>query len=283
MIEGSHRRAVSVTALSMAVLFFVPGLCQARIDDGIQLKFWGGAGYHILSNLNDGLRGWNDGLEASPYAHIREGAFGPLHLGMETGGELIVNIGPRWAIGLGTGYLGVGRDDTRTVEYGEPATATTIYQDHLRTKARVIPIRLAGYWKFSSSSKISWSASAGMGYYFGSLDWDYQAGDYHEMWTGTSGVFGFHGEIAFEYRFLKGLAFVIEAGGMNVRFNNLSGDLLRNGESVNNAVLWSFEGGAFPFLEISAGKPSGASGEIVREAVIDLSGIVFRLGFKVLL
>jgi hypothetical protein len=278
-------RRLSLLLIFLLVLICSPDSLQAGREKRLELKIYGGIGYHLMGDISDGLKGMNEGAEASPYGHISNGEFGSFHFGLDIGGEFIINIAPRLGIGLGVGYIQTGKESRREVEYGEHTEPIVNSMQQLKPKVRAIPITLNFHLGLCSSERINWITNVGVGYYFGRFDWQYHEdslsfGPYNQSWTGKSNTLGFHAGIELEFQISGSAAFFVEALGRYARLGNLEGDLAANGTTTKNAFLWYSEWGQFPLLEISDAEPTSGISQNVHKAAADLSGVSVRVGIK---
>src|SRR5512136_2134773 len=95
-----------LTALTLAA--FVLGFAgAASAQSRIGFKLGGGLAYVGGGDPNTGLQGWSDIYDytLTMGGDIVSGGYSPVHLGMNFTGELLFQITPEMAIGLGGGYL----------------------------------------------------------------------------------------------------------------------------------------------------------------------------------
>jgi hypothetical protein len=281
------RKVLPWLIIFMLVLLW-PAAVQAEGGPGFQLKFFGGAGYHLLDDFSQGLKGWDDEVEASPYSYIEKGGFQPFHLGWDFGVEFGVTLNRRWGIGLGAGAIQTGRESLRESAYKSDKLATyEFYQERLTTRVRAIPLTLCLQLGLFSNNRMNLSAVGGISYYFGTVDWEYRTQNKssseftEENWRGTSGAWGFQGGLELDFNINRKLTFFVEGLGRYARWTDVRGDFQADGTTVKDAFLWYTEWGQFPGLAIDSKEPSGGIYQNVRKAVIDLSGFSVRVGLKV--
>jgi len=281
-------RTMSILAVVFVLITAIPEAAQAEGESGFQLKLFGGASYHLLGDFSECLKGWNDGVEASPYSHIENGEFSPFHLGGEFGVEVLLPIKRRLGIGLGTGLVLTGKESLRVSALKSAKLAPyEFYEEKLNPGVRAIPITLSLHLDVYSHNRLNISAIGGVGLYFGTVRWKYQYSKksspelYKESWTGTSGGLGLHGGVELEFKINRRLGFFIEGMGRYARLTGFQGDFLAGGKTEEDALLWYTEWGQFPGFVIDADEPTGGIYENVRKAVIDLSGFSVRVGLKV--
>ena len=281
-------KTMSFMAVVFLLILFLPAAAQAEGGPGFQLKLFGGASYHLLGDFSACLKGWDDGVEASPYSYIENGEFSPFHLGGEFGLEVILPINRRLGIGLGAGYILTGKESLRESAWKSDKLAPyEFYEEKLNPGVRAIPITLSLHLDVYSNTRLNLSAIGGIGLYLGTVDWKYQKnnknspGLYNESWTGTSGGLGLQGGVELDFKINRRLGLFIEGIGRYARLTGFQGDFLAGGQTEEDALLWYTEWGQFPGFVIAADEPTGGIYDNVRKAVIDLSGFSVRVGLKV--
>ena len=111
-------------------------------------------------------------------------------------------------------------------------------------------------------------------------------------WDLSSNGFGFHGGIGFEYNFTEKFALVIEAQGRHARIKKLKGDEIHvGGGSMQNyygaVYYWEEKDMITEKYYASIGfykeKPNYSPPEYrnLREAALDLSGFLLKVGIRI--
>ena len=171
-----------------------------------------------------------------------------------------------------------------------------------------IPLTFSLNFGLPLGSVIKLRLSGGVGYYLGTVVWDYQEKTkFHDNkmdWESKSNAVGFHGSLGFDFNLGERIVFFIEGVGRYVQLEDLSGSLIikeiwngsEDNESYENAFLKYLEYNSYLTDEwyslvsidengvIGSGfnnVPSFNSIRNLRNAVIDLTGISIRTGFKI--
>ena len=278
-MKASKILAVFFSAFALLAIFSpAPATCS---NIGFSLKLYGGLNYLSGGDLNEGLKGMNDyyaryfwyfGLTKSG------GEYRPVHLGLNFGGDFIVQIAPALGIGLGAGYLQGTSDST--------VTFTPVAADVKTTpKASAVPLRLGLYFTLPAGAMVNVNFHAGLGYYLTKMSYDLRtsaAGTWnlYTVKTDANGL-GFHGGIGLEFKLLPAISFFFEGQGRYVRIGGFKGSIdatdSYGGHGSENGKLYYYKYialplGTFPVILVSDIVPSGSSVSDVRTANIDFSG-----------
>lgn len=258
----------------------------------LELKISGGITHISGGDWNTSMEGRSEWMK-----YLREQAgsiYNPeidfLDGGKEIDGQIVFYLNPKFALGVGVGYIDVqGFSHSTTTIEGVTGNSKTDY------KCSAIPVTFGLYYFIPVSPKIQFSVGAGAGYYFASFSANHRREDGTGYWLtndreGTSGDFGFHGGIGFEYSLSKSIAILIEGVGRYAKIDGFEGT--RNRADANN---WSDSSEGryyyveyqqqgiewFPRVIISAETPSNPDYKNVRSAVVDFSGFAIRIGLKI--
>jgi hypothetical protein len=278
-MKASRILAVFFSALALLAIFSpAPAACS---DIGFSLKLYGGLNYISGGDLNQGLKGVNDyyaryfwffGLTKSG------GEFNPAHLGLNFGGDFIIQVNPVLGIGLGAGYLQGTSDST--------VTFTPVAADvKTNPQASAVPLRLGLYFTLPAGAMVNVNFHAGLGYYLAKMSYDLRtsaAGTWNlfTVKADSSGL-GFHGGIGLEFKLLPAIALFFEGQGRYASIGGFKGSIeltdSYGGHSSENGKLYYYKFtelplGTFPVILVNDTVPSGSSVSGVREAKIDFSG-----------
>ncbi len=243
----------------------------------------GGVGWTAPRDLNDGAQGFADtngallGLPAS-------GPVDALHLATLVGLELSYRVSSWLSLGLGVDYFwGANR--------GRVEFTNGIFLETLDTRPSVsaIPVKFGVRFYPGKGFYIRGS----LGVYFVKAGYLYrlERGDSWQEWKGTASAHRLGAEAAFggDWKVGANTSFFVEAGFRMASFSGLSGqDVYRNsdGETLTEqGTLYYFrkEGAdsrAYPQLFIGDSKLAEEGVVDSRRAVINLSGMAARAGFR---
>ena len=297
------RKKGFVLMVCLSVLLLLPGLNKAEEEkpDSKKITFGakltGGLNYLSVGDWNTSMRSETEQLGdwASSVGAAMEGGFENIHWGMDFEGEMIIYITPRFGITIGSGYIqGSKGPDAHKITITQPTLTNTITFD---TKVSAIPIIVGVCYSLPISSKARLVLNGGLGYYFARLSSTYQNeedgyavhGWFIEKATGRG--LGFQGGAGFEFDIAKNIAFVVEGFGRYAKIGGFEGDwkeLNSNGYSYSvNGTSYYYEwlssetGNWYPTVVISDVEPSGAGVRNVREARVDFSGFMLRVGIRI--
>jgi len=298
------------TALLSAVLFILPGTSLA--DDTAQLtqgqagqskitfgfRLTGGASLLMRNDFNDHLQTYNDLIDDTSFVSA-DSEFEMIKMGMDFGGEILINFMPNFSVGIGAGYLSAGKETSVELDISGVATEELSFYP----KFSAIPITLSLYYGVPVGSSMQVMLNAGIGYYLGTVNFDsyykQTSGSYwyedEDIWSAKSNALGFHGGIDLEFGIAPNLALVVGAKGRYAKLTDLTGDLeweskssygLSGSGTEEDLTLWHFNeeisgGKEYTFVGLSDHKPTGSYLSDVREAEVNLSGIVFQAGIKI--
>jgi hypothetical protein len=264
---------------------------------GFSLKLTGGAAYVTSGDYNDGIDGLNAYYAAT--SGPVTGSFSKLRLGMNFGGEFILNINESFGIGLGVGYLQVSRD-TETIT--GPGLFGTVNTWTLKPSVTSIPITLNVHYTLPMGG-VNLNLFAGVGYYISKMKVDSS----QSLWSGLlltasnafasnsiGGQFGFQGGLGLEIPLGGNFAFVVDVTGRYVSLSDIQGDYTTSGISIFTIPLPSVSG-TDQFFYTYTGTHSGTSYKLITMATdasasgtpgavhakFDLSGVSAQAGFKI--
>jgi len=293
---------------TLAVLFcfslFVPFLHPEQekpFRRRLSLKLTGGGGFALIGSVNRSLSLLNNN---DTFKDMREND--PDSISGELRGlnnwladwevELRMDLSPKISIGIAASAPFHRREESSLsyamFEDGKrgPRIETLLY----RPEARVsMPIKLNFYYSRRYWKKPKLILNVGVGYYAARLS-QYSSSSIDGAWFGDNfweveakSPIGIHGGVSLEYPVLKNLVMVIDIQARYVSLGNLQGreeDRSSAGiyDNERNGTLYSVEGpepyipAMFEALVIFE-TPTGYA----RNATLDLTGVVLRVGIRV--
>jgi hypothetical protein len=279
------RRLLAVTA---AVAF----LATAAFPQRMSLALRGGAGWAGGGDLAGGLSGLMD-YYSDAYTGL-SGRHAFASLGWTLKGELLIHLGPRWALGLEAGYERHGRESLVSYGFGALTASET-----LAPVLEAIPVAGVAHL-FLPAGKIKIDIQAGAGGYLTRLDW---RSSYALSVLGYEGIddlsfaasrigFGVQAGAALEWPVSPSLTLILGVGGRYARISGYEGDWTETG----SGELWAFSetgrgrlyaydwtdgGSTYRQIAIQSGLPEGSAVSNAREAVIDLTGWTATAGIRI--
>ena len=272
----------------------------------LSLKLTGGGGFALIGSVNRSLRLLN---KNETFQDLRENH--PDSISGELRGlnnwladwemELKMDLSPKISIGIATAAPFHRREESSLsyamFEDGKrgPWINTLLY----RPEARVsMPVKLNFYYSQRYWKKPKLTLNAGIGYYPARLS-QYSSSWIDTAWIGSAYLevkakfpIGVHGGVSLEYPLLKNLFLVMDIQARYIMLGNLQGrQEERKSDGTyyeTNGTLYSFEFGdksipayydvlaIFETLE----KALEYAGR-VRNATLDLTGVILRVGFRV--
>ena len=264
---------------------------------GFSLKLTGGAAYIASGDYNGGIDGLNAYYDA--ISGPVTGSFSKLSLGMNFGGEFILNINENWGVGLGVGYMQFSHD-TETIT--GPGIMGTVNAWTLKPTVTSIPITLNVHYTMPMGG-VNLNLFAGVGYYISKMKVDSS----ESLWSGLlvtssnafdsnsiGGQFGFQGGLGLEIPLGGNFAFVVDITGRYVSLTDIKGDYTTSGISIFSIPLPSVTG-TDQYFYTYTGTHSGVSYKLLAmstdadaagtpsavHAKFDLSGVSAQAGFKI--
>jgi hypothetical protein len=288
------------TSCLFYLVFFLisPGLANAKYDGqniqgekirwrGLSLKLYGGVNDIAVGDLNKGLEGLID-LWNVPHGIAVADKYNPVHFGPDLGGELTFSLTPRLGIGLGIGFIQACKESTIEIADSEdPTEPIHFYTDILKPSVRAIPLTLGLHYAVWTGGGFNLEVSSGIGLYFGKAGLDDilrekgSAISNQRSWEGTSQAIGFHVGLGMELHLSPSISFVVDVLGRYGKLRNIKGDLIENGSTSKDAVLWFCEQGAYPLIIIDNSPPPAWRYSSIRKGEVDLSGVSARVGIKI--
>lgn len=276
------------------------------------LKLMGGGDYFQIGDMNDYLQGRQDYIDDAKNITDFVGSYEPLKYGYSFGAELFVDFTPHIGIGIGVGYFQVEKKNEVDITYDYVVSVDNPdffnIVETIFPQISAIPMTFSLNFGLPMGSAVKLRLSVGIGYYFGTVVWDYlmetNNSETKMDWETKTNAVGFHGRLGLDFNLGKTIVFFIEGFGRYVQFEDLSGNLtvkeIWNGEVDNedheNAFLKYLEYNSYltdewyPLVSIDEEGVLGSgynnvplfnSTRNLRNAVIDLTGVSVRTGFKI--
>ena len=268
----------------------------------LSLKLGGGGGFALIGSVNRSLGLLNNN---ETFKKLREDD--PDSISGEIKGlnnwladweiELRMDLSPKISIGIAASAPFHRREES-SLSYAifengirGPRIQTLQY----RTEARVfMPIKLNFYYSRRYWKKPKLILNAGIGYYPGRLS-QYSGSWFDNSWPSSSYwevkpkfPIGFHGGVSLEYPLLKNLFLVMDIQARYIMLGNLQGrqeDRWSDGTYYEKkGTLYSFEFGDShipAYYEVLAILETLENAGTVRNATLDLTGVVLRVGIRV--
>ena len=262
-------------------------LAAALPSFGLTIHFKLSGSYSLLSlnDVNRSLSGWRDFMkrrEAAIPGWIYEGGgTGRVRAGFEFEGELLLDFAKRWAIGIGSGYS--------YAEASQSATAVDIldfsvpYVYARPTKVTAVPLVLSGYRFFPLGRRFSLYVGAGAGWVrarYSDRETVIKASSARTTYSNAQSASGrgtlVQGIAGVKYAYDGSLGFFLEAVWRRAKVNTLgngTGTLYFFEQYRQNLDFWQVK------MSLLDAPPAGETSRSVRKAVVDLGGLVLKLGF----
>jgi hypothetical protein len=269
---------------------------------GFSLKLWGSGGYLFGNQFNDHIQSENTINGESSSLRV-DSVHSLMKTASNLGLEFILNIGPRFGMGIGFGYF-MAKEDSRSemTSLFEPGEITSTYSP----KITALPITLSFHYGVPLGEKVRLNVLAGAGFYNGKVywgrnyEWDsplFGTGIFSYDWTANSDSLGFHGGLELEWEIIPGVALVIGGTGQRAVFTDMTGDLtwaevssyygVDESGTENNVTLWyveeEFYGPWYPQLWLRGEEPTFWYVRNVEKARISMANISLVLGIKIFL
>lgn len=249
----------------------------------LEISFSAGVGTLAPRDLNDGTRGFVDWAAAEAGVASPGGAQ-TLQSAMVMGFELAYRLTARWTIALGADFgRGANGGELDLVGTGLTGTVTT------KPSVRIVPFKIGA--RFYPGA--GFYARAAVGLYAVKAGYLYRRGgaDVWEQWKGSASTSGLGGEAAFggEWDIAPRTLFFAEAGLRLGGFDGLTGEnVYTNSDRLSvrePGRLYYFrrpagEAGDQPIVLVQGTEPSGEGISEVRQARINISGLVVRVGVR---
>jgi hypothetical protein len=245
-----------------------------------EICFSGGGSYVEGGDLNEGAKGVVD-YKSDELEIQGEGKFEPTNLCYLYGGELAFSLSKRLLLGFGADYLQGEKESKVLFEDSVDETVT------VRPKIQALPLRLFFSYHLASNFYLK----SGIEYYFVRCTYFYQFKNGQQLeqrGEADSQGFGFVGGLGLERAITSGIIFFLEATGRYAKISRFKGKHAQTdpaGEETGK--LYYFQrseipaGDPHPQLYVRSVRPDEAGESGARDAIIDLSGMSLKTGFKI--
>jgi hypothetical protein len=245
----------------------------------------GGGIYASIGDLNDGAQGLSD-LYAFQLGVPADKAAGALHFALHYGGELIVPLSAQFSISAEVDYY--ANTAETLISYPKGLSTSTL---KVRPEFRAIPIKIglifypAEFLYFKIGAEYAF-ARAAYAYRF-----DHDA--FWQEWSGeaTGGALGIFGAVGLEFSINRTFAVLLEAVGQSLSVSGLSGTGTFQDSTLTAPVteigkLYAYDGlptplNSYRLVFLRSKTPTEGGVANAREAVLDLSGMIFKAGLKI--
>ena len=222
----------------------------------------------------------------------RTGEFKKLNMGLEFEGELIMDLGGTFGIGVGVGYI--RRSNESEIGFPDPVLGSISY--FFEPKITVIPLNLSLYFFPPIAGSMNIYLYGGFGYYMGKTKLNTRltrADGYFENYEGEirdKGL-GFHAGAGLEFNIAPKIAIFIEGKGRYCKLKSWQGDsTLTDSDGwteSESGTMWYYEvqsldtGKWYSQIALQEDKPSRVDIRDIREFKVNLTGISLRTGIRI--
>jgi hypothetical protein len=280
----------SLLAAGACLLFSIPLLAG-----GFSLKVTGGVAALTGGDYNLGVQGSND-LNMASYSNV-SGGFGKLRRGLNLGVEAIVQLTPRFGVGLGVGYCRTRQGDTVTYDW---SAGGSTYHDSLTANPDffAIPVMLNLHYELPLGP-IRLDLAVGAGAYLCWFNYDAQFSSsqfdwsYQYTWKAAKVAFGAQAGLGLELPLFRGLSLVLDIFGRYARAGDLKGSWTVSGslagfpysDSGDDHFFWYYEltsaGITYPQTALQLHEPRNFAVSNARRGHFDYTGAAASAGFKI--
>jgi hypothetical protein len=254
-------------------------------EEGLSMSVWLGGRYATVGDLNDGTSGavrryrelFLEGAESSRDP-------GSLHFGRQFGIEFRLPLAYGFSMAFGGEYFSGERESEVIFEVGSSQIVA-------RTKPRIRAVPLNVSLLYHPGPHLY--LRAGLEYTFARCSYFYGL-EQPQSWQedeghADAGALGFLIGVGTEWQLFSRVSFVAEAAYRRARLGDLEGvNVYRDSTGyglTEKGTLYYFEvkpssGGVFPLVYVREQEPADASVIIAREAVLSLTGLSIKLGFR---
>ncbi len=303
-----NKRLLAILVLSVS-LFFAdqPTLAQERgsFRPKLSLKLTAGPKYMAVGDLNHHITSFDDYMAGS-IGFYRGGKMkGIGHLTPDLEGEFRVQVRPRFALALGSGYLsGSNHSDFQTVGTFPFSGdwSPSLFEFVVEPRIRTIPLKLGLYYSLPLVSRVEFLLNGGIGLYFSKASLvkinriHYLAEptipeepEIYDQYDVRGNGLGFHGGVGLEYRLTRSVFLVLDAQGRYARIRRLSGSRV-----FWNSSPWIMSQGTDEGVLYIGTRDMTAEGygdncpdlvvspsQNVRRAALDFSGFSLTVGLRI--
>jgi hypothetical protein len=252
----------------------------------LSFKLSGSYNFLVLNDVNRCLQAWVEfhkkDVASVPDWTFSDGKAEKVRGGFDLEGEVLLNLTPRWAVGIGSGYSFSEVTESRSIINTVEKRAVSFA--YVRpTKVAATPLIVSGYHFLPLGRKVQIYVRAGMGWLWAkyvSREGVRRATKRDYTYTSFNSASGrgalVQGGLGVKYVQDPSLGFFCEASLRQAKVNSLKGE---------NGALYFFEEyySSLDFwwakIETMEMAPAGENFRSARKAVVDFSGFVLKLGF----
>ncbi|MEW5900386.1 MAG: SH3 domain-containing protein [Acidobacteriota bacterium] len=258
---------------------------QEQKEEGMSMALWLGWRYAAIGDLNDGASGAAGYYQAMFQGSAdASGEAKSLHFGRLFGLELRLPLSYGFSLAFGGEYFSGVRASEVIFEIG-----SSQFIAKAEPRVRAVPLNVSLLYYPGPHLYLR----AGIEYTFARCGYLYRL-EQPLSWQedegyADAGALGYLLGIGTEWQLFSGLSCVAEAAYRRARFGDLEGvNIYRESTgygSTKKGGLYYFEvkpssGGVFPLVYVREQEPADASVIIAREAVLSLTGLSLKLGFR---
>lgn len=302
------RKLISLTTVTFAFFFYTGiGIGQAQnFIKGFSLKLTGGYGTMATGDYNtigkDFEQNFNDYRSiyemwyGTSVSRIEE--FKKINMGVEFEGELTMDLGGTFRIGIGVGYIKRSKEN----EYGLSITGLgneSVFMDPIIT---VVPVKLSLYFFPPVASSLNIYLCGGLGYYTGKIKntfrrsyirYDEGLGVFYQYWENSESelkdnALGFHGGAGLEFKLMPKIIFFMEGMARYCKLKDWKGDgnfSDSDGWTYSiSGTMWYFEvkdNNWYSMFELYESIPTWYDMRNGRKFEVNLAGISLRTGIRI--
>ncbi|MGB7297312.1 MAG: hypothetical protein WBC70_17175 [Candidatus Aminicenantales bacterium] len=277
---------IKAIAVLTAVSVLIPSFSGAM---DLSLRLSSGLGWLQADEINRALSGWREGwrsqVEMNPNLSLESETTGSLHLGVDFEAELLLSFSRWLALGIGAGYAFASLDEKKTLLSIHRAAG--LFEYARPTKISAYPVFLSAYASLPLGQKFKAYLRAGLGAIFAryvvrEASKRAEAGrfGYTVYDNASASRVGYLGGLGLSYAFDRSVGFFAEidqrwaevSGFKGEDSEGVSGRLYSYEEYESNSDIWQ------PRMAIHPEEPGGEGVRDVRQATVDFSGYLIKIG-----
>jgi len=250
----------------------------------LSIKISGSYDFLTLSDINRSLQDWTEfykrKVASIPGWTLGGGNVGKLRGGFGLEGEVLLNVAPRWAVGVGSGISYSEVTESRSAITVEEKTVSMVYAQPTKVMAK--PLVVSGYHFLSLGPKLQIYFRAGMGWIWAKYvarEGAKKASSRNFTYTSVQSASGrgalIQGSLGIKYLLDQSLGFFCEASLRRAKVSSFKGETgtLYFLEEYNSSLdFWQAK------IKMRENEPGGEDVRSVRKAVVDFGGCALKLG-----
>jgi len=295
------KRKLIALSTMIFVFFFLTSTGIGQTQDfikGFSLKFTGGYGTMATGDYNTAGKDQEQLFDdfSALIGATKTGEFKKLNMGLEFEGELIMNLGGTFGIGVGVGYI--RRSNESEIGISIVGLGSTSYS--YAPIINVSPVNLSLYFFPPAAPSLNFYLYGGVGYYMGKVTSTFRAEaqlvGLPTYWVETESELkdkglGFHAGAGLEFNIAPKIAIFIEGKGRYCKLKSWQGDsTLTDSDGwteSESGTMWYYEvqsldtGKWYSQIALQEDKPSRVDIRDIREFKVNLTGISLRTGIRI--